>query len=331
MIKKIKKQWFLMGLVMVFAAVMVDQTGVLSDFGFFLKNNYGPDFVIFIIFLLSGMIIKTEQIKSGLRDVKVTFAALSVIFIVSPIVAAALSFLPVEPGIVIGLFIVAVMPTTLSSGVVMTGRAGGNMAHALFITILANFISIVSIPFVLSWLVSLLGGHSSITIDQYAIMKKLFFLVLMPMSAGMFLKALHGRIEEKIIKNMQIANQVFVICIVFMAASGAREIFIKKSGSIGYVLAMVILFHLSLLLFSFFLSFFLKIKKGRRESQIFMGSQKTLPLSVILQVTLFPEFGAALLVCVVHHIVHLVIDSYLAVRLGDQKTAAVHTNLELNN
>ncbi|MEA2061189.1 MAG: bile acid:sodium symporter [Thermodesulfobacteriota bacterium] len=318
MIEKIKQQWFLIGLVFVFMSVMADRTGTLPDIGFFFKTHYGPDLVIFIIFLFSGIIIKTEQIRAGIRDVKVTATALFVIFIVSPLSAAALSVLPVETGVVIGMFIVSVMPTTLSSGVVMTGRAGGNMAHALFITILANFISIVSIPFVLSILLSFFGEKTIVNIDQYAIMKKLFFLVLIPMASGMAIKACYGKIHDKQLKILQAANQVFVICIVFMAASGSRNVFIQKTGSLFSVILMVVVFHLLLLLFSFILSYLFKIKKGRRESQIFMGSQKTLPLSVILQVTLFPEYGSALLVCVVHHIVHLIIDGYLAVKLGEQ-------------
>jgi len=46
-----------------------------------------------------------------------------------------------------------------------------------------------------------------------------------------------------------------------------------------------------------------------------MGGQKTLVLSVILQVSLFPQYGLALVVCVVHHILHLVMDGYLVGRL----------------
>ena len=40
-----------------------------------------------------------------------------------------------------------------------------------------------------------------------------------------------------------------------------------------------------------------------------------LPLSIILQMTLFPHYGIALLVCVLHHIVHLMMDGYLVERL----------------
>jgi sodium/bile acid cotransporter 7 len=46
-----------------------------------------------------------------------------------------------------------------------------------------------------------------------------------------------------------------------------------------------------------------------------MGAQKTLPLSIILQVSLFPQYTVALLVCVLHHIVHLIMDGYIVERM----------------
>jgi predicted Na+-dependent transporter len=55
--------------------------------------------------------------------------------------------------------------------------------------------------------------------------------------------------------------------------------------------------------------------RGSRESIILMGGQKTLPLAILLQMSLFPEYYAALVVCVVHHIVHLIMDAYLVGRL----------------
>jgi sodium/bile acid cotransporter 7 len=54
---------------------------------------------------------------------------------------------------------------------------------------------------------------------------------------------------------------------------------------------------------------------GRRESILFMGGQKTLTLSIILQVSLFPQYGLALAVCVLHHIIHLMMDGYLVEKL----------------
>lgn len=144
--EQLKKQWFLVGLVLVFAGVVLDKTGKFACAGNYLKAHNGSEIVIFIIFVISGLIIEIKQIKAGVKDIHSTFAALFVILIVSPFVALVLSFIPLQKGLLIGLFIVAVMPTTLSSGIVMTGKAGGNMAHALFITIFSNAISIFSIP-----------------------------------------------------------------------------------------------------------------------------------------------------------------------------------------
>lgn len=314
MINIIKKQWFLCGLVLIFLAVIFDKTGRIAFAGVYLKNHDGSSAMIFLIFILSGMIIDIDQMKSGIKDIKSTFAALFMIIVISPFVAAAMNFLPLETGIIIGLFLVAVMPTTISSGVVMTGYAGGNMAHALFVTIVSNCIAIVSIPFILSILLLLQHQDKVLSIDQKAIMVKLLVVVLLPLLTGMFLKKMFFTITANQKKIMGIINQCCVICIIFMSLSGVKEILISKSSGFLLIVPLVIFFHLCLLGFSVLVSRLLNIGKGKRESVIFMGSQKTLPLSVILQMAYFPEYGTALLVCVVHHIIHLMIDGYLAVK-----------------
>ncbi|MBU2483032.1 MAG: bile acid:sodium symporter, partial [Proteobacteria bacterium] len=156
---KIKKHWFSLGLVFSFVAVMSDYSNMLVDVGFFLKDNHLPKILIFLIFIISGLLIDSQQIKSGLKDMAATLSALSVILVFAPLAAVLLSLLPLDTGTIVGLFIVAVMPTTLSSGVVMTKAAGGNMAHALFITILSNIIGIFTIPLVLPWLLSFIDQN----------------------------------------------------------------------------------------------------------------------------------------------------------------------------
>ena len=314
MINTIKKQWFLCGLVLIFLAVIFDKTEQIALTGIYLKNHSGSSVMIFFIFILSGMILDIDQMKSGIKDIKSTLAALFIIIITSPFVAAVMSFLPLETGILLGMFLVAVMPTTISSGVVMTGNAGGNMAHALFVTIVSNCIAIVSIPLVLSILLLLQQQDTVLSIDQKAIIVKLLILVLLPLITGMFLKKMVFNITANRKKIMGIINQCCVICIVFMSLAGVKEILISKSSSFFLIVPLVIAFHLCLLGFSCLVSRLLNIGKGKRESVIFMGSQKTLPLSVMLQMTYFPEYGTALLVCVVHHITHLMIDGYLAVK-----------------
>lgn len=315
MIEKLKKQWFLTGIILIFVSVIFDKTGTLAHAGIFLKDHNGSSFMILLIFLFSGMIIESDQIKAGIKDFKATTTALVIIVIFSPILALSLAFIPLETGVILGIFLVAVMPTTLSSGVVMTGQAGGNIAHALFVTILSNCIAIISIPFFLPLLLSSLKLETDLFIDQKAIFIKLLLLVLLPLITGLFLKKTVLNITTAQKKRLGIINQSIVICVVYMSLSGVRDVLLAQSTTFLWILPLVVMFHLILLGLSFGCSRLLNIGKGRREAVIFMGSQKTLPLAVMLQITCFPEYGTALLVCVVHHIAHLMIDGYLAVKI----------------
>jgi sodium/bile acid cotransporter 7 len=80
---------------------------------------------------------------------------------------------------------------------------------------------------------------------------------------------------------------------------------------------LVVTFHGMLLAAAGVLTHLFRISKGKRESIIFMGGQKTLPLSIILQVSLFPQYGLALVVCVMHHLTQLLMDGYLVGKLRD--------------
>ncbi|OQY08903.1 MAG: hypothetical protein B6I30_10630 [Desulfobacteraceae bacterium 4572_187] len=216
----------------------------------------------------------------------------------------------------IGIFLVAVMPTTLSSGVVMTGAAGGNMAHALVITILANGLAVFTIPVALSLLLNLVGGNAVVSIDKAAIVMKLGCYVLLPLFTGLMIKFYTKSLINRFVMKLQVLNQCLVLGIVWMAMSSARGAIIGTGGSVGIIFLLVFGFHGILLSSSGLFSKILKLGRGRKESVIFMGSQKTLPLSVILQVSLFPQYGMALVVCVLQHLGYLLMDGYLVGRLG---------------
>jgi sodium/bile acid cotransporter 7 len=312
-----KKYWFLTGLVIVFIATIADSTETISAAGKWFKMHHGPNAVIVLIFFCSGLILDTGQIKSGLKDLEGILIALVVIFLVAPVSAACFGMAALDTGIKVGLFLVAVMPTTLSSGVVMTGAAGGNMAHALVITIMANGLAVFTIPVALSLLLNLIGGTTLVFIDKTAIMLKLGLLVLLPLACGLILKYRIHNWNDQRAKTLQIINQCLVLAIVWMAMSQARNAILNGSDKIGSIFVLVFIFHGVLLVAAALFTRVFKIGKGRRESVLFMGGQKTLPLSVILQVSLFPQFGLALVVCVMHHLIHLIMDGYLVGKLKD--------------
>lgn len=313
----IKKYWFIAGLLVVCAITLADTTATISGAGQWLKSHGGPDAVIVLIFFFSGLILNPEQIKTGLMDIEGIAAAQLLIFLMAPVIAAGLGLMPLDTGIKIGIFLVAVMPSTLSSGVVMTGAAGGNMAHALVITILANGLAVFTIPVALALLLNLVGGTAVVTLDKSAIMLKLGLLVFLPLSCGLTIKYFLKFLPSHLGNKLQVLNQCLVLGIVWMAMSQARPMIITGGHMIGIIFILVFGFHGMLLFAGGILTCLLKMGKGRRESVIFMGGQKTLPLSIILQVSLFPQYGLALVVCVLHHMIHLLMDGYLVGKLRD--------------
>ena len=191
------------------------------------------------------------------------------------------------------------------------------MAQALAITIIANGLAVFTIPLMLALLLNLVDGSTIIVIDRLAIMIKLGFYVLLPLCLGLAIKIFAESFTNRFVHRLQILNQFLVLAIVWMAMSQARDAIVGGGASVGIILVLVFSFHAILLVSAAIFIGCLKLGKGRRESVIFMGGQKTLPLSIILQVSLFPQYGLALVVCALHHVVHLLMDGYLVGRIKD--------------
>ena len=317
----IKKYWFLFGLFVVCILTLADGTGILVGLGRWLKGHHGPDLVIVFIFLLSGFALSPDQLSTGLMDVKGILLTAVNIFIIAPSLAALFSLIPMNTGIIIGLFLVSVMPSTLSSGVVMTAAAGGNAAHALVTTIVANSVSVFTIPYALSFLLIIIGESTAVTIEKAAIMLKIAALVVLPLAVGMLLKHFLSSLYERIGHKINMINQCLILFIVWIAFSQTRSMLIASGLTVGLIIVLVFLYHGFLLISGWFLIRVSRRGKGHKESILFMGGQKTLPLSIILQVSLFPQYPIALLVCVLHHIVHLIMDGYIVERMKTAQTS----------
>jgi sodium/bile acid cotransporter 7 len=313
LIRVIRQNWFIIALVGICVLTLIDVTGTLAGMGKWFKSHNGADAVICTIFLCSGLILKREEIRAGLRDIRGAVMALVIIFAVAPLAAFIIGSLPLDPAVRIGLFLVSVMPTTMSSGVVMTGAAGGNIAHALLITVLANSLSIVTIPFSLALL---LQTVDSVPIDKVRMMIQMALLVLLPLLLGLFLRTKKGALLTTLHKGIPVLNQCLILSIVWMGLSDAKETVLSGGAQVFIILILSFFFHALLLAAGFLAIRLFRIPKGRLESILFMGGQKTLPLSVLLQGKLFPQYGMALAFCVFHHFVHLTMDGYLVGRLN---------------
>jgi predicted Na+-dependent transporter len=123
---------------------------------------------------------------------------------------------------------------------------------------------------------------------------------------------------------LSVISQILIWCLVWMALSGSRDALIGNIRYIGLVIALSFIYHAVILAMVLLTVNNLRIPRGRRESILFMGGQKTLTLAILLQVSLFPDLGMALAFCVIHHFIHLLMDGYLVgyLQRGDVKQSS---------
>ena len=280
MMRLIKQNWFLIALVGICILTLIDVTDTLAGMGKWFKSHGGADAVICTIFFCSGLILKREEIRAGLRDIRGAVIALVVIFIVAPLAAFIIGLLPLDPAVKIGLFLVSVMPTTMAL---------------------------------------LLQTVESVPIDKVRMMIQMALLVLLPLLLGLFLRPKKGAFLTSLQKGIPVLNQCLILSIVWMGLSDAKDTVLSGGAQVFIILVLAFFFHAILLAVGFLSICLFHIPRGRLESILFMGGQKTLPLSVLLQVKLFPQYGLALAFCVFHHFIHLIMDGYLVGRLNRAK------------
>jgi sodium/bile acid cotransporter 7 len=318
MVNRIKKYWFISGLALVFSLVLVDAGGTLTAMGKWFKSHHGTDLVMLVIFLGSGLMLDIRKLNAGTGSLKGLAAALVLIFGCAPALAFLLGKAPLSHGIVIGFFIVSVAPTTLSSGVVMTAAAGGNMAHALLVTLLSNVLSVATVPLTLPLLLAGLSENDAIVMDQRAMVFKIGMLVLFPLVIGMLLRKVLTLPANRPAAILPTLNQLLILLMVGVGLSQAREALFAGGPKIWWIVFLVAAFHGALLLVAVLFSRFLRLPPPVKKSVMFMGSQKTLPLTLMIQVSAFPDFPLALVVCVLHHLTQLFMDGYFVGRLASR-------------
>ena len=319
------RHWFVLGLAAVTLGTAVDPGGVPAAAGLWLKAHRAPEIIVSAIFLFSGARLSAPEMRRGATDLRAIGLALGAIFLAAPALAWLLGLLPVGPGVRIGLFLVAAMPTTLSSGVVMTGAAGGSEATALAITLVSNWAAVGTVPWTLE---ALLGAGRHLppgALHKGALALRIALLVVLPLCAGLILRPRLPGPARRLLPRLGTVSQVLVLVMVWVGVAGSRSTLAANPAALLPAVAVSVVFHGLMWAVLFPAVRLARLGPGRREAVIFMGGQKTLPLSVLLQTILFPAYGEALVVCVVHHLAHLVMDGYLVGRLAPRRAPAAVT------
>lgn len=251
--------------------------------GGWLKSEFTTRAGVFIIFLLTGLGLPTEELRRGLLAWQLhLFVQLANFVLVPAIALAALALLgdSVDPTLRIGFLYLAMLPTTVSTAIVFSTQARGNVAGAIFNTTLSNVLGIFIVP---AWAAWLLSGSTGEPIPVGPLLVNIARLLLLPLIIGQALrpwlkdwakarKKLFGRINTTIIYFIIFAAFSNAVKDEVWAGHGTGIVVSAVGGALLLLLAVMALVYAGIRLVRF--------PPDVATTAFFCGSQKTLAAGV---------------------------------------------------
>src|SRR3984885_1696325 len=156
-----------------------------------------PDLVenigIALILFLQGISMPLEKVKKGAGNWKLHVIIQSFTFLIFPLVGLAFAFVlraiwPDEPQAVRdGFLYLCVLPSTVSTSVVLTSVAGGNTAAAILSAAFSNIVGVILTPILVSLLMHATGKTGSDS--RVHLLLAITTLTLLPFAAGVGLRS----------------------------------------------------------------------------------------------------------------------------------------------
>jgi len=303
----LKKQWFFLGIVL-----MIVIAFNFPSIGTFIKKYKILKVGIFLAFFITGLKLETSNILQQLKNLKVLLVALISSLLLFPGITYFLAKIVFKssPDFVIGALIISVAPVTVASGTVMTSIALGNVPLSLFICVLSNFISILTIPFLLNLF---LQFGQNIELPVFKMLQSLIIVVLVPTILGQILRPKLKKIIEPYRKGFSVFSQCIVLMIIFNAVSSSAS----KISDVGFGIAWIFLFmifiHTLFLSLNYGLSKILRLDLPSTAAFTIHTSQKTLTVSYLVWSGYFAQsFPLGLIPAISYHLTQMIMDTIVA-------------------
>ncbi len=304
----IKKYWFFIGIACVMGIAFT-----LPDVGRFVRTYRILNMGIFLAFFLTGLSLETSSFIEQLKNIKVLVAALVSSLIFFPVVAYILGqyIFSRWADFAIGTLIIGVAPVTVASGTVMTAIALGNVPLSLFICVLGNFFSILTIPIMVNLMLQM--GDVSIDLPALQMLLGLTIKVLVPILVGQFLRP---RLKSKIApfkKQISIFNQSIVLLIILNAVSSSTHRILEAGPALFLVFLFMIGLHIFIIFVNKSISGFIGLDLPSTAAFTIHTSQKTLTISYLVWAGYFAtEYPMALIPGIAYHLTQMIMDTFVA-------------------
>jgi len=326
---ELQRWWFLIGIgLSVLLGYFFSSYGKK---GGLLKSEITAQVAIALIFFLSGTLLKTQVMLKALLQWRLHVFIQVFSFVFFPLFTFAivklLQLAHFDQGMANGFLFLACVPTTISSNVVVTHQAEGNVAAAIFNAALGNSIGVVvspSVLYVLYW-----GSATFSRVQMAATFLDLFETVILPLLVGQvariaYLKAF--KTEIPIVSQFgPTLSAVFLLYVLFCSFAQA---FATASGvsaaTILGTLGIAIFLQLAMVGIAFAVTSFKfwNFSRADRIAAVFCAPQKTLSIGLVLIDSMFgndPTMALIVVPLVIYNPVQILFSGFLAPKMKEWK------------
>lgn len=291
-----------------------------------LRTEILTKLAVILIFFNQGLTLPTEDLRRGVLQWKFHLGAQLFIFALFPLgVLGMLVGLRTAgagwlgPDLWLGYLYLGLLPTTITTAVVYTSKAGGNAAAALFSTALSNVLGIFIVPTLMILAAQqAFPGQPQGAFALGPVLLKIMGLILAPLLVGQACRPLARDWAARHKALLRNTNVGFVYFIVFSAFADSFQNGAWEGFGPGFLLGQAALCALVLAVASglaWGLPGGLRQSRHDRIAFFFCASQKTLAAGVPMAGSIFigeaPVLGLVLLPIMLYHPLQLILGGYL--------------------
>lgn len=275
--------------------------------------NFDPNSRMALNFMLAFIMfgvaldLQWSDIMRAFRRPKSTFLGLMSQFVLMPALTFLIAFLwnPL-PGLALGMFLVAACPGGTVSNF-MSSMAKADLGLSVTLTAISTLLCLFFTPFNFELWSSLYPGTQdllkSVRLDAAELFQTVFLFLLLPVVAGMLVKAKKPGVTLKIAKPIKWISMFIFLLFIGMAFLKNQDNFIKYAN---LVLALVVVHNLSALALGYFVGRIGKLgEPASRSLAIETGIQNS-GLGLIICFNFFPEIGEMALLCAFWGLWHII-------------------------
>ena len=272
---------------------------------------------ISVVFFLHGANLAADKLDTGLKNWRVHLLIQTTTFMVFPLIGLAVYFslkslLPST--LLLGLFFVAALPSTVSSSVAMTAIARGNVPVAVFNATLSGLLGMVITPALMSIVTATGQGEFSVIEAMIDIARTL----LLPFALGQLARPL---LRDLLVRYKSVTSKIdrgVILLIVFnsFAESKAGGVWSQFSLLEFAITVALVLACLGLAFaYTILASRQMKLPPEDEAAAVFCGSTKSLANGAPIAQILFagsPALGLIMLPLMLYHQLQLMACAVLA-------------------